>query len=212
MTRRDGAFRDAGARRGPDRHAGRRAGATTTTRPSRCRLAFSTVEHGSIPRPIQRVLDGGWRIEGRRVVVRPPRARRVRVSSRRRMTVDEQLAYLTKGCVDVVRAGRAAREARAFRRRQAADGEGRVRSDRAGSAPGPHRAASEDEALSGPRPSRGLPHRRLHRPDRRSDGPIEDAAAAHAEEIARQRRDVQGAGLQDSRSAGRRWSTSTRAG
>ena len=29
------------------------------------------------------------------------------------MTVDEQLAYLTKGCVDVVRAGRTAREARA---------------------------------------------------------------------------------------------------
>ena len=30
------------------------------------------------------------------------------------MTIDEQLAYLTKGCVDVVRAARAAGEARAI--------------------------------------------------------------------------------------------------
>ena len=34
-----------------------------------------------------------------------------------RMTIDEQIAYLTKGCVDVVRPDRTALEARALRRR-----------------------------------------------------------------------------------------------
>ena len=95
------------------------------------------------------------------------------------MTIDEQLAYLTKGCVDVVRAARAAREARTVREdRPAARREGRLRSHRAGSAPGPHGAHPQDEALPGSRAHGRLRRRRLHGADRRSDRPIEDAAAA----------------------------------
>ena len=77
--------------------------------------------------------------------------------------------------------GRAASQARTRRRdRPAARREGRLRSDRARPAPGPHRAHPEDEALPGSRPHRRVRGRRVHRAHRRSDRAIEDAAAADA--------------------------------
>ena len=97
------------------------------------------------------------------------------------MTVDEQLAYLTKGCVDVVRAGELRAQARAVGEdRPAARREGRLRSDRAGPAPRSHGAHPQDEALPGSRPHGRLRRRRVHGAHRRSDRPLEDAAAAHA--------------------------------
>ena len=85
--------------------------------------------------------------------------------------------------------------------RHAARRQGRLRSHGAGPAPGPHRAHPQDEALPGSRPHRGLRRRRLHRADRRSDRPVEDAAAADAGGDRAERRDLQDAGLQDPRSA-----------
>ena len=94
------------------------------------------------------------------------------------MTIDEQIAYLTKGCVDVVRPGELrAKLERAGEDRPEADGQSRVRSDRAGPAPRPHRPDPQDEALPGSRPHRRLRGRLVHRADRRSDRPLEDAPA-----------------------------------
>ena len=51
------------------------------------------------------------------------------------MTIDEQIAYLTKGCVDVVRPGELrAKLERAEKTGKPLIGQGRVRSDRAGPA------------------------------------------------------------------------------
>ena len=97
------------------------------------------------------------------------------------MTVDEQLAYLTKGCVDVVRPS----ELRLKLERSAASGRPLV--VKVGFDPtapdlhlGSHRAHSEDEALSGSRAHRGLRRRVVHRAHRRSDRPLEDAPGADA--------------------------------
>ena len=116
------------------------------------------------------------------------------------MPVDEQLAYLTKGCVDVVRAAELAAKLERFAAgRAAARRQGRLRPDRAGPASGPHRADPEDEALPGPRPPGRLRGRRLHRADRRSDGRSKTRPPLTHEEIDAQRRDLQDADLQDPR-------------
>ena len=101
------------------------------------------------------------------------------------MTIDEQLAYLTKGCVDVIRAGELKAKLERSANAAAAGGEGRLRSDGTRPSPRPHRAHPEDEALPGSRAPRRLRRRLVHGADRRSDRSIEDAAAADAEEIDR---------------------------
>ena len=68
------------------------------------------------------------------------------------MTLQEQIAYLAKGCVDVVREA----ELRAKLERSAASGAPLTVKvgfgpDGARPAPRTHRAAPQDEALSGPR-------------------------------------------------------------
>ena len=97
------------------------------------------------------------------------------------MTIDEQLAYLRKGMAEIIR------EEDLRERLIAAEKHGRplrVKAgfdpDRARSAPGPHRAAAQDEALSGPGPHGDLPDRRHDRDDRRSDRPQRDASADDA--------------------------------
>ena len=118
------------------------------------------------------------------------------------MTIDEQIAYLTKGCVDVVRPGELrGKLERAGEDRQEADGQGGLRSDRAGSAPGPHRPDPQDEALSGSRPHRRLRGRLVHGADRRSDRPLENAPAADDGGDCGERGDLQDADFQDSRPA-----------
>ena len=126
------------------------------------------VEHRLYPEAVQRVLDGGWRSTAGVSSSTGGRVSRVRLHKLTSMTVDEQLAYLTKGCVDVVRAGELRAKLERSRDGQPLTVKVGFDPDGARPAPRPHRAASEDEALSGPRASRHLPHRRLHRADRRS--------------------------------------------
>ena len=73
----------------------------------------------------------------------------------------------------------------------------------------PHGPHPEDEALPGSRAPRHLRRRVVHGADRRSDRPLEDAAAADAGGNRSERRDLQDADLQDSRSRRRRRSAST---
>jgi hypothetical protein len=115
------------------------------------------------------------------------------------MTVDEQLAYLTKGCVDVVRAA----DLRAKLERSAKDGAPLV--VKVGFDPtapdlhlGPHRPDSKDEALSGSGSPRGVRDRRLHRHDRRPDWPVKNASSADNGGNRGERGDVPDAGVQDS--------------
>ena len=129
------------------------------------------------------------------------------------MTVDEQLAYLTKGCVDVVRAGRAA----AKLERSAATGRPLV--VKVGFDPtAPDLHLGHTVLIRKMKHFQDLGHRVVFvvgdftGADRRSDRPLEDAPAAHAGRDRAQRRDLQGAGLQDSRPARRPWSSSTAAG
>ena len=117
------------------------------------------------------------------------------------MTLDQQLAYLTKGCVDVVRRD----DLRAKLERSQQSGKPLV--VKVGfdpTAPDLHlghtvliRKMKHFQDLG----SHGdLPDRRFHRDDWRSDRPIEDAAAAHARADRGQRRDLQAAGVQAARS------------
>ena len=81
--RRDGAPRDRRARRRSDRPAARRAGARRRHARRRWRRGSSSRSIAPIPRRCSCVLDGGWRIEGRRFVaigsdLRAPRQREER--------------------------------------------------------------------------------------------------------------------------------------
>ncbi len=76
--------------------------------------------------------------------------------------------------------------------------QGRLRPHRARPAPGPHRPAAQDEALRGHGPHRDLRHRRRHRHDRRPHRPQHRPPAHDARGDRAQRRDLPGAGLQDS--------------
>ena len=132
----------------------------------------------------------------------------------RAMTVDEQLAYLTRGCVDVVRRGGApAKLERSREDRPAARRQGRLRSDRARSAPRAHRAHPEDEALPGSRPHASSTSSAsftalIGDPTGRS----KTRPPLTPEEIDAQRRDLQDADLQDPRSAEDRGRASTASG
>ena len=68
------------------------------------------------------------------------------------------------------------------------------------SAPRPYGADPEDEALPGSRAPRHLRRRGIHGADWRSDRPLEDASAADSDGDRSERRDLQGADLQASRS------------
>ena len=146
--------RGRGPRLRADRGPGSGARSSPATRPSRSPRAFSRSSTGSIPRAVRLLLEGRFRVEGRRVIVEE------------RVNPQDAFATLTRGAVDVVTAD--ALKAK-LARGPAAHGQGRLRSDRARHPPRPHRRDPEDAALPGPRAPRHLPDRRLHRDDRRPD-------------------------------------------
>ena len=95
------------------------------------------------------------------------------------MTIDEQLTYLRKGMAEIIREEDLQRAPRPERQdRTPAARQSRLRPDRARPAPRPHRAAAQDEALSGSGPHRHLPDRRHDRPHRRPHRPQRHAPAA----------------------------------
>ena len=116
------------------------------------------------------------------------------------MSVDEQLAYLTKGCVDVVRAG----ELKAKLERFANGGPPLV--VKVGFDPtAPDLHLGHTVLIRKMKHFQDLGHRVIyvvgivHRAHRRPDRPVEDAAAADPGRDRPERRDVQDADFQDPR-------------
>ena len=108
------------------------------------------------------------------------------------MTIDEQLEFLKKGTVDLIRE----EDLRAKLERSAKTGKplrvkARPRPDRAGHSRRPYGRDSQIKSVSGPRPHGHLSDRRFYGHDRRPVGQERDASAALARRDQRKRRNVQ---------------------
>ena len=125
------------------------------------------------------------------------------------MNFEDQIAELERGAHEVLVKAELRQEAQA---RHAAAGQGGLRSDRAGPAPRAHGAAQQDAPVPAARPRGDLPHRGLHRPDRRPERAQRHAPGAHARGDPGERPHLRDAGVQDPRPASAPASTSTRAG